>query len=98
MEIESLKNKCILERKETLQPTVFIIGDLTAISEVYVVLDNVRYKSDSIVDAFDFTLKIFFSLDCSFSKAAYRLWQFIQITGFDIPDEKANKSVKVLVG
>lgn len=87
-----------MERRETFQPTVFVIGELTAISEVYVVLDSERYKCESTLDAVDFALKLFFSLDCSYPKAAHRLWQFIQIAGFEIDDQKANKSVKELVG
>ncbi|XP_043461067.1 uncharacterized protein LOC122497809 isoform X3 [Leptopilina heterotoma] len=96
-EIESLKNKC-LARGEILLPTVFIIGELSAISEAYVILNNEKYKCDSIISAFDFAFKTFFSFNCTFPKVTYRLWQFIQVAGFDIPDDKSNKSIKELVG
>ena len=96
-EIQSLRNQCLL-RKDTLQPTLFVIGDLTAIQEAYVIVDDLQYKVSTTLDGLDLAFKIFFALDCQYPKASLSLWQFIQIACFNIADNKANKSVKELVG
>ena len=79
---------------------IFFLGPLLKIEKAVVIVDQQQYNVGSALEAVDLAFKIFFVLQCNYSKTSHSLWQFIQIAGFDISLQNDNPiaSVKVLVG
>ena len=67
-----------------MQPLLVIVGPLIKVHEMYVVVDEQKFKVSSTLKAMDLTFKTFFALDCNCPKASYKLWQFIQNSGYGI--------------
>ena len=97
--IKVLKEK-LLNRRETFQPLLVVVGPLVEIKEAYVVVDNIRYKAHSCLEALDLCFKLFFALECKYPQASHSIWHFIQLVCYNIITIPNNpiKSVKELQG
>ena len=73
-----------------LQPLTLIVESLLDIQAYYVGVDEVKYSTDSMLEAIDLNLKIFYVFDCSYPSDSKALWQFFQTDTYEIftPDEK----------
>lgn len=66
-------------RKGSLQPILVVTGsDWKTIDEVYVCINDIRWKVDDIVRGFDMLFKTFYILDTSLPKESELLWGIIQ--------------------
>lgn len=74
--IEAAKLQCI-SRKWKLQPFIFKIENQ---SDPYycVVFDDMFYRFEEFVNAFDICLKLFFILNLEYPVACRKVWVFIQ--------------------
>lgn len=76
----------ITKRKEkystygaTLQPSIFIIGEnLRKIEKYFVLVDNIFYTVNNIVQAVDICFKLYQALHCEYPWACETVWQFIR--------------------
>lgn len=65
--------------KQTVQPYVLIEGSsLQDIKSIYVVVDKIRYQTESILKAVDLTYKIFHVANASYPVQSEYLWLLIQ--------------------
>lgn len=65
--------------KQTVQPYILIEGpSLQDIKSVYVVIDKIRYQTDSILKAIDLTYKIFHVANAAYPAQSEYLWLLIQ--------------------
>ncbi|CAG5093465.1 Protein of unknown function [Cotesia congregata] len=55
------ERESLLLIKERVQPFMVFVGPLTSLEAFYVVVDKVRYKSESTLEALDLTFRIFFA-------------------------------------
>lgn len=63
---------------------LFVGNKNSGFAEYYVILDNIKYKVNTALEAVDFLFKLFFSVDMSYPVYSYHIEQFIQIVGFVI--------------
>lgn len=75
----------------TFQPVAVFVGTLNNIQDSYVIVDNLKFRLNSPIDALDLVLKIFFVLDCKYPDAAQYVWRLIETIGFDLPHVKTEK-------
>lgn len=66
------------KNKLTLQPYVIAVGSLEEVTHFFVVLNDIKYKFQSIVMAIDFCFKLFFVLNLKYSVFCDQIWTFIQ--------------------
>ncbi|KAJ8674205.1 hypothetical protein QAD02_014671 [Eretmocerus hayati] len=66
------------KRREKIQPYIIIVGELEAISDIYVNVDNVLYQVSSVLEAIDICFKVFFVFHLQFPYDSQHLWLMIQ--------------------
>lgn len=59
-------------------------------------MNDIWYKTNSIFEAILLTLESFYALDCEYPAKAKHLWEFIQISGFDIRPPNQRFALKVI--
>ncbi|XP_043471995.1 uncharacterized protein LOC122504804 [Leptopilina heterotoma] len=91
LELREVLNK----KKLTLQPLMVIIGSIFSINEIYVVVNDVWYKTESVLEAADLTFKSFFVFDCQYPQKSKNLWQFLQIAAYNIPTPSEKVGIKI---
>lgn len=62
----------------TIQPYIVIAGPLKKISARYVVVDNIVYELQSIIQAVDTCFKIIWALNVEYPSECLPVWQFLQ--------------------
>lgn len=63
----------------TFQPTIFIVGQsISNIKNYYVVVNNIFYVVNSIIEAVDVTFKIFHTLHCEYPTECCTVYSFLQ--------------------
>lgn len=85
-----------LELKQTVQPYIIIVGhSFREIESYYVVVDNILYKLDNILQALDICFKIFMVLDARYPTECEQVWLFLQLYIYKQPtkNDKVIKSV-----
>lgn len=78
-----LKQSCI-EKKNTFQPVIVIVGTLERILSSYVVINEVIYAVADFLRAVDIAFKVFHSLNCSYPAACQPVWTFLQKYFYDL--------------
>ena len=87
------------EQNLNLQPLTVIAGPLLDIQASYVIVDDIKYKTESILHAIDLNLKVFYAFDCKYPEIAQSFWQFIQTIIYEISDtERLNQKNRILKG
>ena len=99
VEIDRIRTALFAE-KETFQPIVAVVGPLSAIESSYVIINTIKYKTESCLAAFQLVLKTYFALDCEYPASSRQLWYFLQEAGLDIAvfGKKRSKALKYLLG
>lgn len=65
--------------KQTVQPFIIIVGPtLRDIENYYVVVDDILYKLNNILQAVDICFKIFMVLDAQYPTECEQIWLFLQ--------------------
>lgn len=68
-----------LKLKKRVQPFIAIVGpSVEKFTTCYVVIDNIKYKFDNIVKAFDVCFKAIHALHTEYSYEARGPWLFVQ--------------------
>ncbi|XP_032680381.1 uncharacterized protein LOC116848416 isoform X2 [Odontomachus brunneus] len=94
------RQKVAKKLKKRVQPFVAIVGpSVKEFTSCYVVIDNIKYKFDSIVKAFDVCFKAIHSLNTEYSYEAKEAWLFVQqaLYGIYTSYDKKNSAVAALV-
>ncbi|KAF7990195.1 hypothetical protein HCN44_011490 [Aphidius gifuensis] len=89
----------------TLQPIPVIVGELVNPDSFYVYINDSLerpsyYETQTILHAFNLTLKVFFSLNCAYSLHAFSLWVFLQkaLLKIDLPTDQCDREALSLIG
>lgn len=94
------RRKIALKLNKRVQPFIAIVGaSVENFNTCYVVIDNIKYKFDSIVKAFDVCFKAIHSLNTEYSYEAKGTWLFVQqaLYGIFTCYDKKNSAVAALV-
>lgn len=75
--IQTQKTKAAA-RKDTVQPYVLIQGPLQNFSQIYIVIDDVKYHMQSAAKAFDLLFKIYHVFHAKYPQVAEHLHIIIQ--------------------
>lgn len=75
--IQTQKTKAAA-RKDTVQPYVLIQGPLQNFSQIYIVIDDVKYHMQSAAKAFDLLFKIYHVFHAKYPQVAEHLLIIIQ--------------------
>lgn len=77
-EVIDKKRREAVDNRRTLQPFMIIVGSIRDISAIYVIVELIKYKVNSILEAVDLTFKIFFVAHCEYPMESCHIWLFIQ--------------------
>lgn len=64
--------------KISLQPYIIFVGSYDSVEEIYVSLDDVLYKVNSMIEAIDVCFKIFHVFEVNYPVSSEHLWLLIQ--------------------
>lgn len=76
----------------TLQPMVITIGLIINLSAFYVIVNNVKYESTSLINAVNLCYQIFFALDAQYPVDSEMVWYFLQHYIYDINSPKYSRN------
>lgn len=62
----------------TLQPMVVTIGSIVNLTAFYVIVNNVKYESTSLINAVNLCFQVFFALDARYPVDSEMVWYFLQ--------------------
>ncbi|XP_077271530.1 uncharacterized protein LOC143902471 isoform X2 [Temnothorax americanus] len=94
------RQEVALKLNKRVQPFIAVVGaSVEKFDTCYVVIDNIKYKFNSIVKAFDVCFKAIHSLNTEYSYEAKGAWLFVQqaLYGISTPYDKKNSAVAALV-
>lgn len=82
----------------TIQPYIVVAGPLQKITARYVVVNNIVYELQSIIDAVDSCFKIIWALNLEYPVECLPVWQFLQRAIYKFsetatPKDKVSSSV-----
>lgn len=95
-------HELITRRKEkfanlgrTVQPFVITVGkDIFDIDEAYAVVDSVKFKYDSFLEAIDGCFQIFHATNASYPEDSNDIWAFIEVGIYKMkPSKKLSQAV-----
>lgn len=87
----------LISRKTSIQPFLLLIGDeITAVKEINVHFDGVRYSFTNFLRAVDSCFKIFYVFNLNFPDAAIAFWFFIEKCFYNICSKYVNSKVHIL--
>ncbi|EFN77041.1 hypothetical protein EAI_10271, partial [Harpegnathos saltator] len=72
----------------TLQPTVVIVGSIVHLTSFYVIVNNVKYASTSVMNAINLCFQTFFALNASYPADSEVVWYFLQKRVYSITKQK----------
>lgn len=76
----------------TLQPMLVTIGSIVNMTAFYVIVNNTKYESTSLVNAVNLCFQVFFALDAKYPVDSDIVWYFLQYHVYGITDEKYTKN------
>lgn len=94
------KRENAIKLKETVQSYIIIVGpQITLIEAFYIVIDDITYKVENILQAIDILYKIFQVLNIKYPIGCDQVWLFIQKYVYDRTTkwDKNDKSVMNLM-
>lgn len=93
------KTTLYAKHQETLQPFPVVLGPLNKIVCSYVIVNDVRYKFDSLLKAVDVCYKLIFALNAKYSIECFHVWTFLQrfIYGMNIKKQPSYTTVSNLI-
>lgn len=94
------REKIARKLKKRVQPFIAVVGpSVEQFTNCYVVIDNIKYKFNSIVKAFDVCFKAIHALHSEYSYEARGAWLFVQqaLYGIYTSFDQKNSSVAALV-
>lgn len=87
------------ERKEklaayglTLQPMVVAVGSILKFTSFYVIVNDVKYTSTSLMNAINLCFQIFFALNATYPVDSEIIWYFLQKHVYGIINEKYSRN------
>lgn len=72
-----LREKIILDKGDTLQPLIVIVGPETDYT-IYVYVDGMKYFMQSLIKAVDVCFKLFHVFNANYPKTGQLIWKFIE--------------------
>lgn len=78
------RNKLLQTYKFPSQPTLVVLGPLSAIRQVFIVLDDSRWEVSNVAEGFVGVFQMIFGLDTSYPVEARHLFLFLQRTLFGL--------------
>ncbi|XP_029160239.1 uncharacterized protein LOC114932252 [Nylanderia fulva] len=72
----------------TLQPMIVAIGSIINLTNFYVVVNNIKYESTSLINAVNLCFQMFFALDAKYPIDSEMVWYFLQYHIYDIKNAK----------
>ncbi|KAG8201411.1 hypothetical protein JTE90_024284 [Oedothorax gibbosus] len=95
------RKKKLLRYNLTLQPLIIVVGNLerTGLPITYVIMDNVKYKVNSVLQGVDVCFKCFHVLNAHYPKESENVWFFIQkiLYSMSCKGEKKSSSVSAVI-
>ena len=88
--------------KEHTQPFVFAFGESIydiEKAEFYVYCDNIKYKFNNFLRAFESCFKLYHIFNLTYPKESFNFWTFVQVFFFNInlKCDKKNATVKTTI-
>ncbi|XP_043463560.1 uncharacterized protein LOC122499340 [Leptopilina heterotoma] len=85
---------------DKFRSVIAIVGPLLNVEAIYVVVNDIKYQTQSILHAIDLNIKIFYVFDYKFTDNVQFVWQFFQSIIYEIqnPDEFMCMKNRVLKG
>ncbi|KAJ8665870.1 hypothetical protein QAD02_007532 [Eretmocerus hayati] len=86
--------------KLSFQPTLVAIGPPHNPQSYKVILNDMVFNFNTLLEALDFTFQLFYTLDCKYPEGSSILWQFIQhsLYGILVPESTLSHLMRVLLG
>lgn len=72
----------------TLQPMIIAIGSIINLTNFYVVVNNIKYESTSLMNAVNLCFQVFFALDAKYPVDSEMVWYFLQYHVYKINNAK----------
>ncbi|XP_039303477.1 uncharacterized protein LOC120357365 [Solenopsis invicta] len=76
----------------TLQPMVVAVGSILNLTSFYVIINDIKYTSTSLMNAIDLCFKIFFALDATYPADSEIVWYFLQQYIYGITNKKYHRN------
>lgn len=85
---------------DKFRSVIAIVGPLLNVEAIYVVVNDIKYQTQSILHAIDLNIKIFYVFDYKFTDNVQFFWQFFQTIIYEIhnPEEFMCMKNRVLKG
>lgn len=61
-----------------IQPYIIVQGDKRNVENVYVIMDKIQYKCESVLKSIDLLFKLFFVLNIKYPFQSKHIWQLIE--------------------
>lgn len=90
-------NKSIVERESAVAPYISIIGDILYPAAIFVDVENITYKFESLAKAIDICMKTYHLFSMRYSPAARIMWQFINKQFYGLKDDETIPAVHMLL-
>lgn len=81
--IEKFGEDC-QKTKTTVQPTIFLVGELHQVKYFYVYFNNIKYEAPTFIKCLDICFKCFMVLNFEYPPETRLIWLFIQNYIYDI--------------
>ena len=89
MQIERQIEKTAKRKIQTeVQPFIIVQGDKYNVENIYVIIDKIQYKCESVLKSIDLLFKLFFVLNIKYPVQSEHIWQLIEHGIFLINDTK----------
>lgn len=82
-ELENHK-EALRKQGSSLQPLIVVVGPLAAPQQYFVVINNLKYQCETVLDAVQTAFQSFFVIDLNYPAAAETIWLFFQVAVFGI--------------
>lgn len=79
----------------TLQPMVVTVGSILNLTSFYVIVNDVKYTSTSLMNAINLCFQIFFALNATYPVDCEILWYFLQQYVYGITNKKYRNIISI---
>lgn len=76
----------------TLQPMVVAVGSIVNFTSFYVIVNDVKYTSTSLMNAINLCFQVFFALNASYPADSEIVWYFLQKHVYGITNKKYERN------
>jgi len=70
---------------------ILTVGSIVNLTDFYVLVNNIKYVSTSLMSAVDLCFQVFFALDAKYPVDSEMVWYFLQYYIYDITNTKYSR-------